>query len=402
MIGVQKVPAYLWPMVSLITRGQAPMKTPITPLGELNGTPIYTTSYAGFGRTELVYPDDNYSLERQVIKTRNQDSGCFPMSDKDLAEERALTWTLMNKFTKAILSMDFTTFSFPVGYSEQRSFLERTADLFTFIADDYADQIRSNGVPETRLQLLAAGIIASFHIYMKYKKPWNPVLGETLVSKWPNGVTLFAEQSSHHPPISDFQIYGPKNEDGEYQWTCRAHCCFTISSGVTQVDIHQNGTFILEFDDGFAYEWVYPVITVFGIVKGQRSVIVKGPIVVKDTLNEVTLEVDLGLKPDRAKGITKQRHCSVYGGIADPTGKLYSKMTGDYSKSLVVDGEEVWNLEKNIAHRPIAPVEDELLLPSDSRFRLDRMLLINQDLPTADVIKVAIEECQRRERKLRQ
>jgi hypothetical protein len=245
-------------------------------MGELSGRKIYNTSYAGFGRTELVYPDPDYSLERTVIKSRNRDTACFPMSDKELEEERALTWTLIRKFTNAIFTMDFTSFSFPVGYSEQRSFLERTADLFSFVADDYADQIRDSGVPETRLQLLATAIIAGFHIYMKYKKPWNPVLGETLVSRWPNGVTLYAEQSSHH------QIYGPKNDDGDYAWHCHAHCCFTISSGVTQVDIHQNGVFQLEFDDGFTYEWQYPVISVFGIVKGERSVLVKGPIVVKE------------------------------------------------------------------------------------------------------------------------
>jgi hypothetical protein len=58
------------------------------------------------------------------------------MSDKDLEEERQLRWALMNNFTKAIPTMDFMTFSLPVGYSEQRSFLEWTADLFTFVADD--------------------------------------------------------------------------------------------------------------------------------------------------------------------------------------------------------------------------------------------------------------------------
>jgi hypothetical protein len=389
-------------MVSLSARSEAPISPSSPVMGELNSRKIYNTSYAGFGRSELVYPDNDYAFERVVIKTRNQESGCFPMSDADLEEERKLTWVLLRKFTNAIFSMDFTSFSFPVGYSEQRSFLERTADLFTFVADDYADQIRNSGVTETRLQLLATGVIASFHIYMKYKKPWNPVLGETLVSKWPNGVTLYAEQTSHHPPISDFQILGPRNDQGGYQWTCTAHCCFTISSGMTQVDINQNGTFVLEFDDGASYEWVYPVISVFGIVKGQRSVVIKGPMIVKDTLNGIVTEIELGPKPDKAKGIVKKKHSQLYGGIADQKGKLYSKMTGDYASSIVVDGSEVWNLDNNIAHRPTAPVDDELLLPSDSRFRLDRMLLINKDLPKADEIKVVVEESQRREKKLRQ
>jgi hypothetical protein len=76
-------------------------------------------------------------------------------------------------------------------------------------------------------------------------------------------------------------------------------------------------------------------------------------------------------------------------------------LTGDYTQAIVVDGVELWNLDKNFSHRPIAAVADEELLPSDSRFRLDRMLLINNDLPTADIVKVVVEECQRREKKLR-
>jgi hypothetical protein len=384
-------------MATLAQRGQAATAAAAPVMGKLNDRPIFNTSYAGFGRVELQYPDDDYARERNVITTRNADIGCYPMTADELEAERALTWTIIKKLTMAVLSMDFTSFSFPVGYSEQRSFLERTADLFTFIADDYADQMNDSSVPETRLQLLATGIIAGFHIYMQSKKPWNPVLGETLVAAWPNGVTLYGEQVSHHPPISCFQIY-----DAHENWKCTARCQFTIHSGVSQVDLNQSGAFALEFSDGATYEWEFPQIIVLGIVKGDRIVYVRGPVKVKDTLNDIELEIELGPKPDKAKGIVKQRHSTIFGGILDGTGKSWaSKMTGDYSKAIVVDGVETWSLEGNKARRPIAWVDDALLLPSDSRFRLDRMLLINGDLPKADEIKVVIEESQRREKKLR-
>jgi hypothetical protein len=366
-------------------------------MGTLNDRPIHNTSFAGFPRVELVYQDDDYARERGIVTTRNRDDGCLPMTDEELAEERALTWVLLKKFTQSIVSFDFTSFSFPVGYSEQRSFLERTADLFTFLADDYCDQAYQSSVPETRLTLLATGIIAGFHVYMQSKKPWNPVLGETLVSRWPNGVVMYAEQSSHHPPMSDVQIYGPDNS-----WKCSAHCNFTITSGLTKVDIIQRGQFSLEFEDGWSYEWEFPVISVFGIVQGERIITIDGPLVVKDTFNELTLTVDIGPKPDKSKGILKPRHCLLYGGVLDANGKNFvSTLTGDYVKKIEVDGTEVWNLETNKAHRPIAPVEDKELLPSDSRYRLDRALLIQGDLPKADEIKVTIEEAQRREKKVR-
>jgi hypothetical protein len=58
-------------MVSLVTRRRAPVPASQKVMGELNGTKISNTSSGGFGRRELVYPDDDYALEREVITNRN-------------------------------------------------------------------------------------------------------------------------------------------------------------------------------------------------------------------------------------------------------------------------------------------------------------------------------------------
>ena len=287
-------------MSCILSRGQAPTADSAPVMGRVADRDIKNTSYTGFPRTELALPDDDYAGYRERATTRCTDDGVKPMTDAELEEERKLSWELLKKFTQSIFSMDFTRFSFPVGYSEQRSFLERTADLFAFIADDYAQQMVDCGVPETRLQLLATGIIAGFHIYLASKKPWNPVLGETYVGRWPNGVTMYGEQTSHHPPISDFQIFGPNNE-----WKCHAHCNFSISSGMLQVDVIQKGMFHLEFDDGTTYQWQFPTISVTGVVKGERYVRVKGPLVVEDTYNDLKLEVEIAPKADKKKAEAK-------------------------------------------------------------------------------------------------
>ena len=383
--------------MTLIDRGQAPTANPQV-MGTLEGRDIYNTSYTGFPRTELHLPDDDYAGERDRAKTRNSDYGVQPMTQEELDKERSLSWVLLKKFTMSIFKMDFTRFSFPVGYSEQRSFLERTADLFTFIADDYAQQMIPETDPEKRLQLLATGICAGFHIYLQGKKPWNPVLGETYYGRWPNGVEIYGEQTSHHPPVSDFQIFGPDNA-----WKCHAHCNFTINSGVFQVDVVQRGVFHLEFADGTSYEWEFPTIAVQGIIRGDRYVLVKGPLVVKDVTHNLTVQVEIAPKADRNKGIPKQRQTIIYGGILDDTGKNYiSKITGDYTEHIVVDDEELWNIDNKTAHRPTADVGDDMLLPSDCRFRLDRMYLIKDMTEVADEAKVTIEEAQRREEKLRE
>lgn len=381
----------------LYNRRQAPVPEGQQKMGEIEGHVIYNTSFTGFPKTELQMPDTDYAGERERAKTRNSDYGIQPMTKEELDYERSLSWVLLKKFTMSIFKMDFTRFSFPCGYSEQRSFLERTADLFTFIADDYASQMVECGVPEQRLHMLTTGIIGAFYIYMQSKKPWNPVLGETYIGKWPNGVEIYGEQSCHHPPISDFQIYGPNKS-----WYCHAHCNFTISSGMFQVDVIQRGVFELEFNDGVKYQWEFPTICVQGIIRGTRYVTIKGPLIVKDITNGLTCQVEIAPKADKSKGIPQQRQTVIYGGILDGTGKNYiSKITGDYADKVVIDGDEVWNIDTKIAHRPIEPVDEDMILPSDCRFRLDRMYLIQKNMDVADEAKVVIEESQRREEKLR-
>ena len=48
------------------------------------------------------------------------------------------------------------------------------------------------------------------HVYEDFRKPFNPILGETWQAILPqDGTQLFVEQISHHPPVSAFQMQGP-------------------------------------------------------------------------------------------------------------------------------------------------------------------------------------------------
>ncbi|KAH0795460.1 Oxysterol binding protein [Histomonas meleagridis] len=379
--------------MSIISRASAPISENAIVMGKVEDRDIYNTSYVGYPPTPLPVADKDYEHERYLAKNCRDGYGIKPMTPEELSAERALSWAIIKRLTMAVLSMDFTHFSFPVGYSEPRSFLERTADIFTFIADDYANQMVNCKDPVKRIQLLTTGVVAGYHIYMQSKKPWNPILGETYIGRWPNGVTIYGEQTSHHPPISDFQIESP-----DKSWKCHAHCNFTISSGVMNVDILQTGIFHLEFTDGGKYEWQFPVITVSGVIRGERYVNVKGQMVVRDTVNNLTSTV---VVQPRTGFFSWAGPTVIDGKVTDENGKLLSQMTGDYAESLKIGDEEIWNIEKVKASRPIAEVRDDELLLSDSRFRLDRMYLIKKEMDIADGAKVTLEEAQRREEKLR-
>lgn len=47
------------------------------------------------------------------------------------------------------------------------------------------------------------------HSVDKWKKPFNPILGETWQAAMPGGLQLYMEQISHHPPVSAYQVEGP-------------------------------------------------------------------------------------------------------------------------------------------------------------------------------------------------
>ena len=46
-------------------------------------------------------------------------------------------------------------------------------------------------------------------MFQSWRKPFNPILGETWEATLDDGATVFLEQISHHPPVSAFQMIGP-------------------------------------------------------------------------------------------------------------------------------------------------------------------------------------------------
>lgn len=66
--------------------------------------------------------------------------------------------------------------------------------------------------PFERLKYITAAQVGAIHVGVEnvgLKSPLNPILGETLVTRTEKGSTLYMEQTSHHPPISNFHMEGP-------------------------------------------------------------------------------------------------------------------------------------------------------------------------------------------------
>jgi hypothetical protein len=114
-------------------------------------------------------------------------------------------------------------------------------------------------------------------------------------------------------------------------------------------------------------------------------------------------KVDIAPKKGRVRGLENPTATTIYGCVYDGTGKnLVSVVRGDYCGTIYIDDEETWNIKTNFASRPRKEAPEDFLLPSDSRFRLDRAMLLEGRVAEADRAKQFLEHMQRREEKLRQ
>lgn len=389
--------------MSLVQRNDAPRNSAPKAVGELDGHHYYNVSYCSVPRQELQPNDTDYARERDRAINHNSKDGVNPMTKEEQDFEREINWQVIKKFTMAIFSMDVTKFSFPVGYSEPRTFIERASDLFSFLTTSFMDKVVNEQDPQKRFALLNAGLIAPFYIYLQVKKPWNPVLGETYIGRWPNGTTIYGEQTSHHPPVSNIQIRPPDNS-----WKVDSQFNFEIDQGVFQIDILQKGRTTLTLSDGTVYEWEFPTISVTGILHGDRVVKVKGPFEVFDLTHNLSSHIKISPKKNKKiKELKDPKVTTIYGGIlrgkySDKNKTFLTVIHGDYTDKLYFDGEEIWDIQKDFTCRPLEVLPQDELLPSDCRFRLDRYKLITSDLDTADKAKLIVEELQRRDSKLRQ
>ncbi len=89
-----------------------------------------------------------------------------------------------------------------------KSALENTLHSAIFFPLYINKAINENRVE--RMKLVITATLATFHVNLSFHKPLNPILGETVSGHLEDGTQLYAEQISHHPPVSYFYGVGKK------------------------------------------------------------------------------------------------------------------------------------------------------------------------------------------------
>ncbi|XP_052245165.1 oxysterol-binding protein-related protein 8-like isoform X3 [Dreissena polymorpha] len=127
-------------------------------------------------------------------------------------ENKSIIWTLLKQVRPG---MDLSKVVLPTFILEPRSFLDKLTDYY-FHCDILSEAVLQED-PYTRMKSVVKWYLSGFYKKPKgLKKPYNPIIGETLRCFWEHPQTssrtfYIAEQLSHHPPITGFYVTNRKD-----------------------------------------------------------------------------------------------------------------------------------------------------------------------------------------------
>ena len=106
--------------------------------------------------------------------------------------------------------MSLTGIRFPITCNAQKTALQlchASSSLFSF----YMNMGVISNCALTRFNNVLVSIIGALGHASMFIKPLNPILGETFQSSYYDGIKIYSEQISHHPPINYFLTVGTNN-----------------------------------------------------------------------------------------------------------------------------------------------------------------------------------------------
>ncbi len=226
-------------------------------------------------------------------------SGGLTCTDlEQLESQKGVMTHLVKSFgSNLIQGKSVVNVSLPVRIFEPRSFLQRIPDAWCF-APIFLTRAAFAETPLQRFQHVITFMVAGLHHAVTNTKPFNPILGETFEGSYKDGSQIFLEQTSHHPPISSFQLIGPNgiyhvHGSHEFAASLRPNSILGSQIGLTHVD----------FLDGTRISFHLPAALVRGTILGDRNFTWVGNCRFTDEKNH--LFSDVKFNPDEKSAFTR-------------------------------------------------------------------------------------------------
>lgn len=303
--------------------------------------------------------------------------------------------------------------SLPIWLFEPTTALTRMAETFEY--SDLLDRAATSDDPVLRDCLVTAFVVSAFSHTERVRKPFNPALGETFEFQNPvNGMRFYAEQVSHHPPVSVSRAEGKG-------WVAGEVVDIVATFHGNSIEINNIGSRYIHFTKtNDRYTWTLPKALVSNLFVGGAFVDHFGTLTLRnETINTVStlhltkcgwfsagryevngdLVDSLGNKLVTFKGSwNKYLDCErVAKAKGEGSNRLW--MAGSHLLSEAQGGGDTGTLAKctKFTKKILALDSDytKELPPTDSRLRPDRKALERGDITYASEQKVRIEQLQR-------
>jgi hypothetical protein len=321
------------------------------------------------------------------------------------------------KILKDAIGKDISKITLPVQLCEPLSLLQRLVEDFEYC--DLLNQAAAIADPMLRMVYIGCFSVSGYSsTYDRLSKQFNSILGETYeLVREDKGFRIFAEQVSHHPPISAAVAEGR-------EWHFWGHAHVKNKFWGKSLEIYPSGVLSLKFPKyGDHYVWSRCTTCVHNVLVGNKWIEHYGEIEIMNNGKNERVVMEL-----KKKGWFSSGGNEVYGTVYDADNKARYRIEGKWTESLSaypVDdagqpikekGFLVWKMnplpaksQQQFKFTSFSMGLNELpdwlvpILPrSDSRFRTDQRALENGDVDLAGTEKSRLEEKQRAIRKKRE
>lgn len=212
---------------------------------------LYEKLYSAFLEEVKEFKKSNF---KDVFRPKeaNQNGGIDFNNKEITALIRSSGTEIIKQVGKKILSGDFnlTTISFPIRVMVPYTILQMIARSM-FQIPYFMSFTKGADVVE-RLKLTICATISPFHCSSFFLKPMNPVLGETFECVFQDGAKVYLEQTSHHPPVSHYEMYGPNNS-----YYFAGYSKFGSSAGLNSLTVSNKGRKMIRFPDGVQFNFSF-------------------------------------------------------------------------------------------------------------------------------------------------
>lgn len=339
----------------------------------------------------------------------------YPPKRKSLPFHRTNPSFSIWSMLKNAIGKDLTRITFPAYINEPLCMTQRVCENFQY-ADLLNNAVKHHSNPYLQLAYISAFSIGAYAVpQCRNLKFFNPLLGETF--EYVDHVLqfkFFAEQVSHHPPITACHAVG---NGYEIFGNTLTKTYFGFSNGTMNLEFKPLSSFYIKLtSDNTVIAFKRPSCGVRNLI-GANYVDCFGEFTCENTKTGDIAEVKILPSYNNEDSASKE---NVFGEIKDKEGnvKLYIRGTwfneiyicdNDKGDNKVMVFKKKETLDKNAYYFSKFAVDlnyiddglRECLPPTDTRLRPDLRALENQDFDLAATEKARLEDAQRKRAKER-